>query len=181
MEDYTIFPMHDIMEEDSEEKVQSLLGTFRCTRDHDREAFLLNRAVMFEKKGLGRTYIAVSGDAVVGYFTLGIKCMRIPDDTPFSANTRKKMNIDPTTGVAQSYLLGQLGRSDDSRKGLGACLLRDAIDIVKQANGLVGCRVLRVDCTDDLLDYYRKHGFVLVTRSDYAEGMGQLNQMIMII
>ena len=48
------------------------------------------------------------------------------------------MNIDSDNNVAQSYLLGQLGRDDDSYKGMGADLLEDAVELVKQANGIVG-------------------------------------------
>lgn len=179
---YRIVPLKEFLEVLSETQITKLLGEFLCSRDYEREDFLHNRAIMYEKKGLSRTYLALSEEGyVIGYFTLGIKCMRVPDDAPTSVNTRKKMNIDPTSNVAQSYLLGQLGRSDDSPKGFGEELLVNALNIIRNANELVGCRVLRVDCSDNLIEYYTDHEFKFITRSEWDGYTPVINQMVMII
>ena len=91
------------------------------------------------------------------------------------------MNIDSDNNVAQSYLLGQLGRDDDSYKGMGADLLEDAVELVKQANGIVGCRVMRVYCQDDLIPYYEQHGFRYLCVTDPVEGKLALNQLVLVI
>ena len=87
------------------------------------------------------------------------------------------MNIEESTGVAQSYLLGQLSRSVKSEKGFGSFLMRVAIDNLKIANKAVGCRMVRLDCQDDLVPYYEQFGFRLVRKNDD----GSLNQMITFI
>ena len=97
-----------------------------------------------EKKSMSRTYLAVLGTRILGYFSIGMKCMRIPDDTPISKNTRKRMNIDEDTGVAQSYLLGQLGRDDSSPTGFGKELLSESLRRLIDANRIVGCRMVRL-------------------------------------
>lgn len=83
---------------------------------------------------MSRTYLAIIGDMIAGYFTLSIRCLQVPEDQDVSKSLSKKMNIDPDSNVAQSYLLGQLGRADYSYKGMGADLLEDALEIVKRAN-----------------------------------------------
>lgn len=182
MIEYDLVPLQSLIKSSSEENLNQILSRFVCTRDHEREDFIRNLSLIFEKKGLSRTYIAFAEDSsILGYFSLGIKSIRVPDDTPASMSTRKKMNIDPVSSVAQSYLLGQLGRSDNSPKGFGEELLRNALDIIRNANDLVGCRVLRVDCSDDLVEYYTEHGFKYITKSEWNEYTHTINQMIMII
>ena len=75
------------------------------------------------------------------------------------------------------YLLGQLARSDDSEPGLGSSLLEDALDTINWAYLAVGCRVVRVDCTDDLVNYYIKHGFTYINKNVIEN----LNRMITVI
>ena len=105
-------------------------------------------------------------------------CLRRSDD---SKSLCKKMNIDPNNNIAQSYLLGQLGRADYSYKGMGADLLEDAMDIIKQVNEMVGCRVVRVDCLDELIPYYEQHGFRFLCVTDPTDDKPPINQMIQII
>ena len=49
-----------------------------------------------------------------------------------------------------------------------------AFDKLGQAKGIVGCRMVRLDCHDELVPYYSEHGFKLITKN---EG-GELNQMM---
>ena len=123
-----------------------------------------------EKRDLSRTYLVVSRDDanVIGYITLSIKCMAVPKENLLSGKTLKGMNIESSTGVAQSYLLGQLSRSKDAPKGLGGEMLDLAFDKLGQA------RMVRLDCHDELIPYYTDHGFRLITKNE----SGSLNQMM---
>lgn len=78
--------------------------------------------------------------------------------------------------VAQAYLLGQLSR-DKSCKGFRKILIDEAICKIKEAQKIVGCRVLRLDCTDELITYYQDYGFYFVKKNPNKN----LNQMIMLI
>lgn len=129
-----------------------------------------------EVRDLSRTYLAIAKDDVriLGYITLSIKCMRVPDENLLSGKTRKSMNIDSRTNIVQSYLIGQLSRSANAPKGLGSYLLDVAFEKLNQARGIVGCRVVRLDCHDELIDYYKDHGFRLITTNDDRS----LNQMM---
>ena len=103
--------------------------------------------------------------------------MGVPDNVPISNNLRRKMNVNNETGIAQMYLLGQLARSDDSEQGTGAMLLEDAFRVLHQAFMTVGCRVVRVDCADDLISYYESHGFTFINKNEDEN----LNRLVALI
>ena len=110
--------------------IRGLLSSFRSVYDSATESFLREKALDTEKRDLSRTYLAISkvNRNVIGYITLSIKCMAVPKETLLSGKTLKGMNIESSTGVAQSYLLGQLSRSKDAPKGLGGEMLDLAFD-----------------------------------------------------
>ena len=57
---------------------------------------------MMEKKAMSRTYVAIENNMhVVGYFSVGMKCMGVPDNVPISNNLRRKMNVNNETVIAQ--------------------------------------------------------------------------------
>ena len=132
-----------------------------------------------EKRDLSRTYIAfnISDKSVLGFFTVGMKCISIPEETFLSRNLLRLCNIDSSTGVAQAFLLGQLARSRASPKGFGDVLIDHAVDIAREAKRLVGYRMLRLDCVDDLIPYYERHGFTMIRKNEDKD----LNQMMIII
>jgi len=113
---------------------------------------------------------------IFGYVSLSIKCMRVPEDTPLSRNVQRQINVDSRTRVAQSYLIGQLSRSVDAPKGLGAELIRVAMRRIQNSKMNVGCRMVRLDCRDELVPYYQGQGFKLVAHDE-----GSLNQMMILV
>lgn len=170
--------LSDILDIQGEKNTLEILESFHCKRDPDREDYLHNKAVMMEKKCMSRTYIAINEEGIImGFFSVGMKCMKVPDNVVMSNTTRKKMNIDKKTGVAQSYLLGQIGRDDCSPKGFGEYLLTQSLDRLTEANRIVGCRTVRLDCTDALIPYYQNRGFIKVNRNE----ADSLNQMAVLI
>lgn len=175
---YNIVSLRSVLEDHSDSEIAQKLSSFTCSKDKDRGDHLHNTAISLEKRDMSRTYLAIdeSGD-IIGFFTVGMKCMAVPEDVPISNSLKRKLNINPETRVAQMYLLGQLARSDTSEPGLGSSLLDDALDIINWAYLAVGCHVVRIDCTDELVDYYRKHGFTYVNRNE-NEG---LNRMVVLI
>lgn len=176
---FIITSLSEVLEIYGTEWTSEVLGTFRSVHDSATEAFLKEKAIDMEVRDLSRTYLAIAKDGVriLGYITLSIKCMRVPDENLPSGKTRKSMNIDSRTNIVQSYLIGQLSRSADAPKGLGGYLLDVAFEKLDQARGIVGCKVVRLDCHDELIDYYKAHGFRLITTNDDRS----LNQMMAFI
>ena len=68
-------------------------------------------------------------------------------------------------------------RSADSPKGFGDVLIQDAVKLLRSAKSVVGCRMLRLDCTDELVSYYSRHGVVRIRRDDEQD----LNQIMTFI
>lgn len=120
-----------------------------------------------EKKNECRTYIAydVETSDIMGFFSLGFRCLDIPDDCGLSNTMLKKLNRSDE-GVAQAYLLGQLSRAK-RYKGFGKTLIDEALFRIKVAQDIVGCRVVRLDCVDELVGYYQEYGFHYVKSSQY--------------
>lgn len=175
---YKLYSLGELISNKGEAEASSVISNFICSKDPDRENYLHKDAIMMEKKALSRTYLAMfDDDCVAGYFSVGMRCMGVPNAIPISTNLRKKLNVDSRTQVAQMYLLGQLARSDQSEPGIGVRLLDDALDVIHRAFVAVGCRAVRVDCTDDLVDYYRKHGFTFINKRDGDD----LNQLVTIL
>lgn len=181
---YINAPLRDLIERYGEDRLNGILASYHdCVRS-DQEMFLKEKAIMMEKKNMCRTYLAIDGDSrILGYYSIGLRCMKVPQSVDSNGEPAKddrfmnRMNVDPESRVAQSYLIGQLSRSKDAPKGFGKVLMRDAIDMIKDANLIVGCRLVRVDCDDRLVDYYSRFGFRLIRKNDDRD----LNQMAYIL
>jgi len=174
---YEITPLNDFLSVFPQEHVSEVLSAFSCKRDKDVESFLKEKAVVQEKKHISRTYLIFStgpDSELLAYFTIAVSSMNMTG-LVCSKELWKKMNVNED--VAQSYLIGQMGKRDGSIPGLGKLALSSAIELIKEANKRVGCRVIRVDCKPSLIKYYADNGFGLVGQNKD----GDLNQMIRII
>ena len=176
---YFIVSLSTLLEYLGEEKTSNILSSFKSHMESDTETFLREKAIEMERRDISRTYIGLSSDgiSILGYVTVSIKCLRVPDDNCLSNKALEKMNIDGATGIAQSYLIGQLSRSKDSPRGFGSVLMEVALRQLTVSKSAVGCRLVRLDCYEELIPYYGGHGFRPITRNDD----GTLNQMMRLI
>ena len=139
---YWVQPLSGLLVRHTEEYVAKVLSEYRSVRGSDTEDFLHTKAIPMEKGDLSRTFLAMTPDMrILGYVSLSIKCMRVPEDTPLSRNVQRQINVDSRTRVAQSYLIGQLFRSADAPKGLGAVLIRVVMRRIRNSKMNVGCRI----------------------------------------
>ncbi|MBR7152865.1 MAG: hypothetical protein IKD00_03865 [Candidatus Methanomethylophilaceae archaeon] len=174
---YSVMALSELISLYQERDLDAILSEYRSVRESDTEDFLHIKAIPMEKRDLSRTFIAMTPDMrILGYVSLSIKCMRIPDDTLLSRNVQRQINVDSRTGVAQSYLIGQLSRSVDAPKGLGAELIRVAMRRIQNSKMNVGCRMVRLDCRDELVPYYQGQGFRMV-----AHDGNSLNPMMTLV
>jgi len=176
---YEIISLSQLLQTSNKENIQKMLATFRPYKDSSAGIFLQERAIMMEQRDLARTYLAIdsSNKSIKGFITIGIKCLTIGENCKLSNNMIKNMFIDPKTKVVQAYLLAQLVRSEDSPKGFGSVLIDEAMYILNDAKGLVGGRLVRIDCEDELIPYYESKGFRYVN----TNSEGTLNQMLTFI
>jgi len=172
----SIVSLGTLLKKHEKKEVEEILSTFvPVYKDSTPAEFLYRRAIIMEQKDLSRTYIATSSNMeIFGFFTLGIKCLRIHEGNQLSKTMLRNMNIEESTGVAQSYLLGQLCRAEGSEAGFGTILMEEALKMARICMEIVGCRMIRLDCSDDMVRYYTKAGFKIIGRNPE----GNLNQMM---
>ena len=174
---YKILNLSALLSLLSEGDVTKVLLSYNPANGLEHDDFLVNKAIMMEKKQECRTYIAVDTESydILGYFSLAMRCLEIPDDCGLSNSMLKKINRSEEK-VSQAYLLGQLSRCKHM-KGFGKVLLNEAMARIKEANAIIGCKLVRIDCDDRLVQYYEGLGFFWVKKNDDKD----LNQMITII
>jgi len=162
-----------LMNEMDKDELQSLLSGFECSRGRDSEYFLKNVAMRHEAENISRTYLALDPDenVILGYFTQAIKCLNVKD-LELASYVAKQMNVKDD--IAQSYLLGQLARSNYARRGLGEYMIRRALKYFSAGKEMFGCCMVRLDCKDELIDYYRSHDFIHIRKNNERN----LNQMV---
>ena len=159
---YRVTSLWELINTLSHESLLNVISSFSCKMNTDVETFLKEKAIVQEKKQISRTYLIFTNDPITNlaaYFTIAVSCMNV-GGLECSNELRKKMNIND--GLAQSYLIGQLGKHDGSQKGLGKFALHSALELIKDANAKVGCRLLRIDCKPSLIKYYTENGFIHV-------------------
>ncbi len=131
---YSVFPLSDLVKDLGKRRTQEYLGTFRLYKDSDAGFFLSKKALMMEDRDLSRTYLAMdSNDEIMGFISLGIKCLSIPEKSLLSDRMIQDMFIDPKTGVVQAFLLAQIARSESSHHGFGIELINLAMDVFEKA------------------------------------------------
>jgi len=169
-----------LLAEMGEKKLRELLSSFKCSAEPAAEHFLKNTAIRHDKESISRTYLVIgqdeSGeDTVQGFFTLAIKCLTVEENDPIPKGILEQMNIN--NKIAQAYLLGQLAKADGVEKGFGREMIKQAIFAFVKGKEMFGCRVVRLDCKDRMIDYYESCGFSFIRKNSDRE----LNQMVAII
>ena len=176
MSEWDVISLLSIIDIYGEEKAREIVSGFVCSKDRDLQDFLTERSIEFEKRWLSRSWLIFEKDSVdvIAYFSVAMKCMRLPDASLMSNRLWKRLNVDGGADVAQSYLVAQLGRSDDSERGIGPRIINCAMAVLGTASNYIGCRTVRLDCKDDLIGFYEGNGFQLI---DKNEG-NNLNRMV---
>jgi GNAT superfamily N-acetyltransferase len=137
-------------------------GEFSCGKP-SLDDFLRLRATQYEKRRLGRTYVALFPGAttVAGYYTLAAGAVAIAN---LPAHAAKRLPKHPVPVI----LLGRLAVDQKaSGQGLGKALLRDALRrslSLSEQLGLFAVEVLAIDA--DAREFYAKYGFVSLADND---------------
>lgn len=137
-------------------------GEFSCGKP-PLDDFLRLRVSQYEKRRLGRTYVAVfpRETTVAGYYTLAAGAVPFANLPP---DTAKRLPKHPVPVI----LLARLAVDHNARgQGLGKALLQDALrrclELSEQL-GLFAVEVLAIDA--DAQGFYSKYGFVPLADND---------------
>lgn len=161
--------------------VQLALDAFDCFRDDDVELFLRRYAVVNERNGASRSYMAIDELAfadgrirVVAFFTIAVT---VADYSSVSNRRRRKiMGNVPYVGSKNhfpGYLLAQLARSDEYSHQDFDCssLIVQAERLVKKAVETVGGQIIYLDCKRSLVLYYERQGYSVLHDSENESGL----------
>lgn len=178
---YSVIHLGEMLDELGEDICKNILAKFSCYIDADIEDYIYDKAIIFQRMGVSRTYLVFSSykgeDVLVGYFALASKGLTIRKNV--SPTMRKKITGSRTREIngIPVFLIGQLSKNyanDMDKNGLisGHDLLRLAFIKIKEAQHLTGGRIALVECKDNqkLKDFYTRYGFTYLDR-DGADGL----------
>ena len=170
--------LREFMDLVGEDKALQALSSFSVKRNPDVENFIRTNAVAYEKSDNARTYLVTNeNDDILGYFSLALSVVDIPPGISKAMMKKMRGFGRYSADSVPCYLLRQLARDDNASHN--DLMMRDfidfAIEYVIAAKQYVGGRFLLIDCVDDLVDLYERHGFVKINKT------GDLNQLIMFL
>jgi GNAT superfamily N-acetyltransferase len=131
-------------------------GEFYCGKE-SLDEFLRSLVSQYEKRKLGRTYVAVpvGQKKVYGYYTLASAAVSF---SSLPVKTSKKLPRHPVPVV----LLGRLAVDQSMQgQGLGRTLLMDALKRVLELSERLGVFAVEVKAIDrEAMEFYQRYGFV---------------------
>lgn len=127
---------------------------FDCGRE-ELNRFLCRFALNNQQAGAAQTYLAVSGESVIGYYTLAVGEVAYADAP---GRLTKGLARHPVPVM----LLARMAVSKDWQgKGIGTGLLKDALRRTIQAADIAGIRALIVHAKDETARAFYEHfGFI---------------------
>lgn len=176
MAGYSILSLYDILNEQGEDFCREILSTFSCPKNGDVEKFLTKRsAIDFAKQGIAQTFLVYASyqkkQVLCGYFSFALKHIVVNTHsiTKTTARRLRKFSMpsnDSGRLVITAPLIAQLGKNyTNSYNKLitGDELLSMALDKIKEAQMILGGKVIYVECEDVeyLKEFYQSNGFVI--------------------
>jgi len=127
-----------------------IVETFDCGHQ-DLNRYLCRFALSNQVAGSAQTYVATSGDRVVGYYSLAV-----------GAVTHAEAPVRVAKGLARHpipvMLLARLAVDQSAKgQGLGAALLHDALARTLQAADIAGIRAILVHAKNDESRRFYEH------------------------
>jgi predicted N-acetyltransferase YhbS len=117
-------------------------------------SYLKKYALQNQRGQSARTYVAIRGNRVCGYYTLAAASAR-REETP--ARIAKGLAAHPVPLILLARLAVDVV---EKGKGLGSGLLKDALLRAVQAGDIIGCRAVMVHAKDDAArEFYIRFGF----------------------
>lgn len=123
---------------------------FDCGRE-ELNRFLARYALINQQASAAQTYVALSGDAVVGYYSLAVGEVTYAGASEL---LRKGLARHPIPIILLARLAVSLTRQGH---GIGSGLLKDAMRRTVQSAEIAGIRALAVHANDDSARAFNAH------------------------
>jgi hypothetical protein len=165
---FTLFHLGDILNEIGEDKCLEIFSNFLCPLDDDVEYFLKEKAILFQKMNIARTYLVYTTykdkPVLVGYFAIALKPLQVRRNV--SGTLKKKLTgtKSKTINTIQAILIGQLAKNYHNKYNeliTGSELLYLVFKVILDIHHLIGGRVIFLECKNapGLVEFYTKNGF----------------------
>jgi len=122
--------------------------------------FLKSDAFSDQDNLISKTYICLYENFIAGFFTLTADTIEIKAVNEFDSIDNYEYRKYPAVKLARLAV-----DSKFERKGVGRFLLLAAIGKTLSICNSIGCRYITVDSKPESVDFYKKHGFILVEKS----------------
>lgn len=170
---YKIINLIDIYNTFGEEKTKEILSDYKCELNPDVEYFLKEKAILFSKQDISRTFLVMSDyqgkDVIVGYFAITNKATTVKKFIISNTKRKKILKYAEYNNESKGYnialpLIGQLGKNYNNGYNkliTGDILLKFACDKIKETQNILGGRYVFLECedVDKLKEFYEDNGF----------------------
>ena len=134
------------------------LASFQST-NADLNDFLKNDSLMSQKNLITKTYLCLSNDTIIGYFSM------LADTIEVQAIDEGDRVVDYPYRKYPSIKIARLAIDKRfERNGFGRYSIFAAIGLALSASDIIGCRYLMVDSKPESVNFYKKHGFKIIDK-----------------
>jgi len=179
---YAKINLRDLVAQMEDKRLKELIEGFSCSLNKDVEDFIHSKAIEFEKQGLASTYLVFASYqdtmCLAGYFALAPKTFHIDLYTKrIGSSLRHRVNRFATydeklrKSIVTAPLIAQLAKNYTNNYDkliTGDELLKIACDTVKEAQLILGGRLVYLECEDtpSLVKFYQDNGFRFFGKRD---------------
>ena len=175
MIEYELLALSDLLDSDDYDKniIAGHFQAFKCKRDTDLEMFLQDKAIEYDEKGFGKTFLFLDSNklkqeekpefCIMAYFTIAMAALDMTDKK--KKKKRKIFGEHPGRDTVKSmptFLIGQLGRCDKySHDDLaGNQILDECYSVISRAARIIGGKVLLLECREHMYGkFYEDQNF----------------------
>ncbi len=131
---------------------KKLLNNFTCGVK-DLDTYLLKYALVNDSLGYGKTFLLISNNEIIGYYTLSSSSIKF-DEYPKQINEKIPKYPIPCIRIARLAILKK-----EQGKGYGKKLLKDAFIKILSIADTIGVRLVVVDAKESSKTFYEQYGF----------------------
>lgn len=132
---------------------KKLIGAFDCGIK-ELNTFFTRYAFQNDKKNVGKTFVCLDDEKVIGFYTLSNAQIGYED---LSEDLRHSLPRYPIPCIRIARLAVD---SYYKEKGYGKALLRDALEKIVVVSELTGIYFILVDAKDTSASFYEHYGFI---------------------
>lgn len=165
-----IYSLYQMFEEYEDVEVKALIQSFQCPLNKGVESFLKEKAYLYEKYNISRTYLILhiledQAVELLAYFSLAIKEFTFGNDMKNNQKRRILHTGFQADREVPAILIGQLGKNYDSSLTMqidGTDILYAAFQYLMDGVQILGGRIAYLEAVHHpkICSFYEKEHFI---------------------